>query len=273
MKWLIWILVSLWCSSTPAAIIDFERIDEVAPFEGMSISNQFQKQFGVSFRRAAGASEPWPVIARIGSPRIAFDRGGSTDVDTPRLASFGYFFLTDNVGTGAGSSPLILDYAAPVSQAAGYIIDIDQNEQVSVSAYGDATTTNALETRVIAAGDPSTGDGVATLWSFNRPSRDILRIEISPNGNPVGYDQFSSNYVPPPATPASLQVRMHPGITITGEIRRAYRIDYADRLDRLPGSTNWHGLTTIILPESPYLFIDHSPASSPERYYRCVGLP
>lgn len=258
------------------ATINFELVNGTVPFEGMAISNQFQAYYGVTFRRAAGASEPWPAIARIGEPRAAFDRNGTNANDTVRpenAAAIGQFYLTDNAADTSAESALIIDFDAPVSQASGYILDIDAAEQVTVSAYADSTSTNALESRVFTNDSPGTGDGVATFWSFSRPARDIRRIEIDPASAKMGYDLFSSNYMPPPAGPTRLVLRTYPGLTIEGDVGRPYRIDYADKLDRTPSGTNWHVLTSLFLPHSPYLYMDLSPASSPERYYRAVALP
>ena len=261
--------------TSPAATLDLEQVNGTLPFEGMAISNQFQAYFGVSFRRAAGASVPWPVIARVGSPRTAFNRNNNHPDDTPSGANagiFGEFFLTDNVAEGGSDQNLILDFSAPVSVVSGYILDIDVNEQVTISAYTNSTTTNAIGSFTITAGEPGTGDGIGTFWSWERPTRDIVRIEIASGGAPVGYDLFASDYRPPPATPATLGLQMHAGITIWGDVGRPYRLDFADRLDRTRISTNWHVLTNIFLPTSPYLFYDPSPTSA-ERFYRAVGLP
>jgi hypothetical protein len=259
-----------------AATINFESINGVVPFEGMAISNQFQPYYGVSFRRSTNASKPWPEIARIGYPSVAFSRSGTNDNDTVTAtyaAAVGQFFLVDDVTGDSGDDTIILDYDAPVSVVSGYILDIDSGEDVTVSAYTDATSTNALASLVLSSGDPGTGDGVATFWNISRPTRDIRRVELVPRNRPVGFDLFSSNYVPPPASAATLAVQTYPGITITGDVARPYRIDYTDKLDRTPSGTNWHVLTSFFLPRSPYLYVDSSPASSPERYYRAVALP
>src|SRR5207247_4651407 len=111
------------------------------------------------------------------------------------------------------TNSLIIDFTAPVSQASGYILDVDANEQVTITAYPDAAGTNALQSILLKSGDPNTGNGIPTLWSFVRPTRDIGRIEIAARGW-VGYDLCSSNYTPPPATPASLPLRMYHGLPI-----------------------------------------------------------
>jgi hypothetical protein len=260
----------------PAATIDFEVIKGAVPFEGMAISNQFQPYHGISFRREAGASVGWPVIARLGAPQTAFDRNGSAVDDTPIAAHagiVGQFFLTDTVGPQSSDFNLILDFEAQVSEVSGYLIDVDGGEVVVIRVYADGSTTNALETLVLDANSPGTGDGAATFWSIARPARDIRRVEIDPFGIGIGYDGFSSDYEPPPASPAVLSLRLHPGITIEGDVDRPYRVEYADKIDRTPTTTNWHLLTNIFLPRSPYFLVDPTPASPPERYYRALSVP
>jgi len=263
----VWRAVLLFMPVTAfAATINFEKINEVVPFEGMSISNQFEPYYGITFRRSTNAGSRPPAIARTGFPGLAFNRSGAED-DTPVSAIFGQYFLYDG-----GDETLIMDFTGPVSQASGYIIDIDVREVVVVSAYADRTGTNALDFRIFNAGDPNTGDGVGTFWSFSRVTNDILRIEITRSG-PAGYDLISSNYTPPPARAATLGLRMYPALTILGDRGRPYRIEYADKLDRGLGSTNWHFLTTLFLQGSPYLFHDITTGPSAERYYRVVSVP
>lgn len=254
-----------------AAVIDFEQVVGAIPYEGMQISNQFKPFFGITFRRDTNQTVRWPVIARIGAPLSAFDRNGSADDDTlVNGAAFGLFFLTDTAGVN-GSSKLILDFAAPVSRASGDILDIDSQEMVTVSAYADATSTNALETRSFSNSPPTAGDGLATLWSFNRPTKDILRIEIDSNapGAGLGYDLFSSDYAPTNQAAASLGMRMYPGLSIMGDIGRPYKIQYTNHLS----GSGWITLTNIFLPTSPFLFLDLTATNDPQRFYRVQNGP
>jgi hypothetical protein len=259
-----------------AAPIDFERINMAVPHEGLVISNQFEPYYGVRFRRTS-AGKPWPVIARAGAPQIAFDRNGSAAGDTPADAytnRLQTFFLTDTVGDQGGSASeyLIVEYGRAVARASGYIIDIDHEESVSVRAYSDLNGVNLLTNVTLAAGQANTGDGVGTFWQFTRSANDIRRIEIRNNGAYVGYDLFDSDYAavtPPPR----LGLRLYPGINIQGVVGRRYQIDYADRLDIAPGTTNWRVLTTnLFLPATNFLFTDTN-AAGPERYYRALALP
>jgi hypothetical protein len=252
-----------------SAAIDFEQSIGVPPFEGMAISNQFEPFFGITFRleKANGADKGSPVVARVGYPQAAFIRDGGVASDTPKgiyAESIGTYFLSDSPAGDSRDFKLILDFATPVSQASGYILDIDAGEQVNVAAYADSMSANALASTNYVAGGPGTGDGAATFWSFSRPTRDILRIEIDGNGANLGYDLFSSDYTPTNPLPASLGVRMYPGLSITGIVGRPYSIQYANRL----GSAGWVTLTNIFLPTSPYLFLDFTATNATQRFYR-----
>lgn len=207
----------------------------------------------------------------------AYDRNGTNESDTVSGISagiIGQFFLSGKAhDTGNDDYNLILDFDAPVSQVSGYVMDVDFDEHVEMYAYADRTGTNVLESRVFNAGDPGVGGGIATFWRFARTNKDILRIEIAAHGAPVGYDLISTDYTPPAITPATLEMALHPALTINGDVGRTYRIDYADKLDRTTVNTNWHTLTNLVLPTAPYLFFDASPAASAERFYRAVGQP
>jgi hypothetical protein len=254
-----------------AATLDFETINSVIPIEGTAISNQFRAHYGIRFRRRNAANE-FPVIAKFGPPEAAFHSNGGADdtLTETNVSAFGGFFLTDDAGSASSGSGIILDFDAPVSQASGYIFDIDGNDVVTVAAYADSAGSSQLAAQVFTDGMPSTGNGRATFWSFSHPARDIRRIDIitaGPAPRNVGYDNFSSDYTPSAQTPAMLGMRMCPGLTIQGDVGRPYRIEYIENLS----GTNWVALTNIFLPSSPWLFIDTT-TTSPNRFYRAVGI-
>jgi hypothetical protein len=68
--------------------------------------------------------------------------------------------------------------------------------------------------------------------------------------------------------PVSLDFQFYPGLTITGTVGSLYRIDYATQ----PYTNNWKPLASVVLPSSPYVFIDFGAADQPKRFYRAVGL-
>ncbi len=73
-----------------------------------------------------------------------------------------------------------------------------------------------------------------------------------------------------PADTSLLGLRMYPGLTVFGTVSNTYRIEYAADLNtpRL-----WTPLTNLVLPTSPYLFIDTERPGPPARFYRAISLP
>lgn len=60
------------------------------------------------------------------------------------------------------------------------------------------------------------------------------------------------------------------GMEIQGTPGLRYRIDYVDAM----GDTNaWTALTTIVLPLTPYLFLDRTSDNASKRFYRAVLIP
>jgi len=266
-------LILAW--SSLGAVIDFETINSTIPCEGMVISNQFQPYFGVSFRRLDGG---YPVIGKKGPPRASTIVPVNPDLDLydtlhpsdPRANEFGDFFLTDD-GVVGGTKQIIMDFNQPVSKARGYIFDIDSGERMTIRAYSDDGITE-VGIVVLASGDPDTGNGRSTPWSFDHATKDIRQIRFKETGQSssanVAFDSFESDYSAEPP-PTSLDLHMFAGLTITGTVGWPCRIDYADHLT----PTNWIALTNVFLPSSPFLFIDTTSPNSAQRFYRAVGLP
>lgn len=251
-------------------LLDFETVNGSVPFEGMAVSNQFRGQFGVSFRTPGS----YPLLARKGFPAVGFwtgEIGANTTYDTvnaldPNAAACGDFFLTRD---SLGSNTIILDFAAPVAAASGFIMDIDGTEVATITAYRD-NGTNAVAQLVIGSSSPGAGPERAVRWSFARPTNDIqqIRFMVTDEPGPFGIDLLTSSYVPPPS-PATNSLRMYPGLTIQGGIGRVYQIQFTNRLT----SGQWIALTNFILPSSPFRFFDTTATNSTERYYKVVGLP
>lgn len=187
-------------SAAQAAVIDFESIPGIGtPTEGLVISNQFEATEGVTFSLEGGGN---PRIAKVGNPMTAFEGpGGAGDTPVPNQG-IGTFFLTDN-GTISGlvAPPLIVSYTTPTNAASGVILDIDFDENFLIQARDGSGT--ILESISIIAGDPGTGDGVATLWSFSRPLADITSIRFAgtrtlSGGFGLGFDNFDARIAPVP---------------------------------------------------------------------------
>ena len=268
------ILALAWSSF--GAVLDFETLNSTVPVEGMAISNQFKAHFGMSFRRGDGG---FPVIGKKGAPMASFivqstnpDLYDTLHPSDPRANSFGDFFLSDD-GIFGGTKQLFVDFTTPVARASGYIFDIDGSDQITITAYSDYGT-NSIGEIVITSGDPETGDGRSTPWSFDHSTNDIQHIrfrETAPGSDVnVAWDDFSSSFAPLPQQSAALDVHMFAGISLVGDIGRPYRIEYSEHLTP---TNNWLGLTNLFLPSSPFLFIDVASTNSAQRFYRVVSLP
>jgi len=201
-------LLAVMCVSgaAHAATIDFETVPGATPFEGLEISDQFEATAGVTFSLSTGNA---PVLADVGGARTAFQGfGGGNDAVAPG-EDVGSFFLTDDGLTSGLSAPtLIVTYSQATQFASGEILDIDFGEVFTITAFDAAVGGNVLETIEISASDPDTGNGVATNWSIDRGSADILRIEFLGERTTsgffgLGFDNFDSGValaaVPVPA--------------------------------------------------------------------------
>lgn len=59
------------------------------------------------------------------------------------------------------------------------------------------------------------------------------------------------------------------GVKIDGAVGASYRIEFRGAFD---ATNNWQKLADVVLPTSPYLFIDLTSPSASARFYRAVGL-
>ncbi|MCH5376961.1 MAG: hypothetical protein JJ992_23595, partial [Planctomycetes bacterium] len=100
------------------------------------------------------------------------------------------FFLTDSDGTIAGTSAtLIVTYTTPTSSVSGVILDVDGQSTGGATPGDEQWTIEAvdpngqvLQTLVITAGDPGTGDGAATPWSFDVGAALISQVRFINTG-------------------------------------------------------------------------------------------
>lgn len=191
-------------SAARGEAITFETIPGVgAPTEGMEISDQFLPSAGVSFSLEGGG---FPRIAQVGGPATAFNGPPTNTGDDNPLPGqrIGDYFLTDDGVLGGLTSPaLILSYDSPTNAASGVILDIDFDESFTIEPR-DASG-NVLETITITAGEPDTGDGVATPWSFQRAASDVHSIRFQGARQAagvfgLGFDNFDARFVPEPGS-------------------------------------------------------------------------
>jgi len=169
-----------------SSLIDFETLPGGTPAEGTPIDTQFQATHGVTFIYEDGT---FPILAQVGAPETAFFQDDTVD---PAIASqVGQFFLTDPDGTIAGpTSSLLVQYSPPTGSASGAILDIDGASTGGALAGDEQWTIEAidasgavLQTVVLTAGDPGTGDGTASAWSIDVGVAAISQIRFSSTGD------------------------------------------------------------------------------------------
>lgn len=193
------LLLLAFLTATPAAIlalpaaaqvVDFECIPGLgAPVEGTPVGDEFAEDLGIRFQLEDGSI---PVIAEVGAPTTAFNPS-----DTPNDGQgIGQFFLTDDGETTGGTlQPLLVLYDTPTAEAGGVILDLDFNEEFVIEAMD--VDGNVLETIVLRAGDPGTGNKVATPWTFQRMQPDVYSVKFFPDFSGasffgLGFDNFSA---------------------------------------------------------------------------------
>ncbi|MCX6875514.1 MAG: hypothetical protein NTW21_17155 [Verrucomicrobia bacterium] len=71
---------------------------------------------------------------------------------------------------------------------------------------------------------------------------------------------------PTPARP-SLRMIARALLEITGTTGATYRVEYSDNL------ADWHTLTSIVLPVSPFIWPDSTASGSAARFYRAASVP
>jgi hypothetical protein len=66
-----------------------------------------------------------------------------------------------------------------------------------------------------------------------------------------------------------LEIDCYPGVKILGAPGRTYRIEATPAT----GAPNWQTLTNLVLPSSPYIWIDYESPTLSQRFYRVAELP
>ena len=63
-----------------------------------------------------------------------------------------------------------------------------------------------------------------------------------------------------------MSINMYAGLTLYGKVGSTYEIDYCSNL----AASNWTALTTVVLSNNPYLYIDTNSTYFSHRFYRAV---
>lgn len=187
------------------------------------------------------------------------------DSHTATLLPNGKVLVTGGEG-GAGNfaSSELYDSASPPvfsAQPLGESFNAGQSFTLSATVSGTPPLSYQWQfngTNILGANGPS-----LTLTNLMVTNAGAYRLVV---GNAAGYNTSAA---------AELlyfgDMQFLASVVLAGPIGRQLRVDYADVVNA--GTTNWHVLTNLALPYSPYLVIDPNSAGLTKRYYRAVPVP
>ena len=206
------LVASLVPSPASCQFIDFETLPAGgATVDLQEISTEYAV-YGVTFTlldRTTGLPSGFPRIAKAGAPRTAFEGCFADDTPRPHL-DLGVSFLTDGTELGV-EGDVRIEYAVPVAQASGVILDIDCRvnggppcEQWTITAYD---TLGAELQTVVLDGPPGAsnpecvhpeagpGDAEAFGWHITTATAQIKSIVFrytgAADGVGLAFDDFS----------------------------------------------------------------------------------
>lgn len=79
--------------------------------------------------------------------------------------------------------------------------------------------------------------------------------------------QYNTPFEPIGGLSADLNLRILPALRIEGSVGSTYGIEWTQDIS---GPTNWTILTNLVLPSSPFFFVDEAGPQEPQRFYRAV---
>lgn len=172
-------------------LVTFETVPGETPAVGLPITDQYAATLGVSFSVEGGADTPF--LGDYGGARDGwYCNDGFDCVDTP--GDFGRYFLAHPDQGTPELRDFIVDYTIPTPAMEFDLADIDGLEEWTITLYDEALS--PIETRVIRAGDPGTGDSQMTHIAL-QGTGNISRLRIAFSGTPspfvgFGFDNFNT---------------------------------------------------------------------------------
>ncbi len=155
-------------------------------------------------REAPGLTFSGAIIGQPGSPLVGFDTDDLVEDTALDGQPFAGFFITDlpvgDVHEYVQSGTIEISFDNSVCSASFYVVDIDDWEELggaevlTVQAFNEFDI--LLQTVTITAGDPGTGDGIATFVDLNgeRMSRITIRVANSADVSGWGIDNLSYEF-------------------------------------------------------------------------------
>jgi hypothetical protein len=246
---------------------------------------------GVVFRSATGDSwQPQPLINMAVFTGIAFGLG--------RVVTVGSWALLVSADDGAtwsgvdfqsGVWPPGWTYPNAVAFGNGTFVAVGYNGSVLQSALVAAvppffisTPTNQVVLRGTQVTLRTQAGGVEPLvytwYKQGIPIGGNSTNLVLPNVQPADAGVYAVVVSSPygsitnqiTLTVSFVQIHAYAGLTIEGIPGRTYRVEY---LNAWETGDQWHALTNLVLPASPYIWIDYQTPTVSRRYYRAAELP
>jgi hypothetical protein len=114
--------------------------------------------------------------------------------------------------------------------------------------------------------------GIGAITGATNTSYTIASVQTGDSG---GYHVVITNSIGSVTsrvaqlTVAFLDIHSFTGVTILGVSGRTYRIEATPA----SGAPTWQTVTNLVLPQSPYIWIDYDSPTLPSRLYRAAELP
>jgi hypothetical protein len=118
--------------------------------------------------------------------------------------------------------------------------------------------------------DPASGQLQTNVLPVVNTRRQLV---LNLNGGDAALFKFNTGapFVGVTPLPAGLSVQIqagNPAISIRGALGARYQLEAASSLP----ATNWLVLTNLLLPSSPYVFLDETSSSHRDRFYRALAV-
>lgn len=173
----------------------------------------------------------------------------------------------EQIFAGEGTFQLSFDIAAMGSAG---LRSITRLEVVTDAGLMISDTLTNFGNGLVPVGRPPFQNKVYTFSLSSPNTNATLRLLDQTPNNGFGIDTILDNFVLF-QTAGPLQIRLYPGITVSGVVGSRQRIDYADTVT---GSiTNWQTLTNVTLTNASITVIDFSAPPNSRRFYRSAVVP
>ncbi|MDH7504276.1 MAG: hypothetical protein QHJ82_16385 [Verrucomicrobiota bacterium] len=162
-----------------------------------------------------------------------------------------------------------IDFSTPQAAFGFYATDVEV-AQLRISLVTSNGQRTDLTVPTLPEGQPSGSVLFFGVIDTQAPFITVEFARVGPSIDGFGFDNMTIGrleQVHP--EPASLGIGLYAGLDVTGTPGATYRIEYALSLP----STNWTALTNIVLPLSPYFFVDRdSVTNHGRRFYRAITI-